>query len=69
LQQAGNLNALLAFQLAHIILGHRLDTKFAFNDTLIFPTMNPLLAEIAINPAMSGKSNSRQSDGSIYGCN
>jgi hypothetical protein len=39
LQQAGNLNALLAFQLAHIILGHRLDTKFAFNDTLIFPTV------------------------------
>jgi hypothetical protein len=39
LQQAGNLNALLAFQLAHIILGHRLDTKFAFNDTLIFPTI------------------------------
>jgi hypothetical protein len=36
---------------------------------VIFPTMNPLLAEIAINPAMSGKSNSRQSDGSIYGCN
>jgi hypothetical protein len=38
LQQAGNLNALLAFQLAHIVLAHRLDTKFAFSDTLIFPT-------------------------------
>jgi hypothetical protein len=37
-QQMGNLNALLAFQLAHIVLGHRLDTKFAFSDTLIFPT-------------------------------
>lgn len=37
-QQMGNLNALLAFQLAHIILGHRLDTKFAFNDRLLFPT-------------------------------
>jgi len=36
-QQAGNLNAVLAFQLAHIILGHRLDTKYAFNDRLIFP--------------------------------
>jgi len=36
-QQMGNLNALLAFQLAHIILGHRLDTKFAFNDRLLFP--------------------------------
>lgn len=37
-QQMGNLNAILAFQLAHIILGHRLDTKFAFNDRLLFPT-------------------------------
>lgn len=37
-QQMGNLNALLAFQLAHVILGHRLDTKFAFNDRLLFPT-------------------------------
>jgi hypothetical protein len=35
-QQLGNLNALLAFQIAHIILGHRLDTSFAFNDRLIF---------------------------------
>jgi hypothetical protein len=36
-QQMGNLNALLAFQLAHIISGHRLDTKYAFNDRLLFP--------------------------------
>ncbi len=35
-QQMGNLNALLAFQIAHIILGHRLDTKFSFNDRLLF---------------------------------
>jgi hypothetical protein len=38
LQQQGNLNALLAFQLAHIILGHRLDTKYAFNDRMLFPS-------------------------------
>ena len=37
-QQMGNLNALLAFQLAHIILGHRLDTKYAFSDRLLFPS-------------------------------
>jgi hypothetical protein len=37
-QQMGNLNALLAFQIAHIILGHRLDTKYAFNDQLLFPS-------------------------------
>jgi len=36
-QQMGNLNALLAFQLAHVITGHRLDTKYAFNDRLLFP--------------------------------
>jgi hypothetical protein len=36
-QQMGNLNALLAFQVAHIILGHHIDTKFAFSDRLLFP--------------------------------
>ncbi len=36
-QQLGNLNALLAFQLAHILSGHRLDTKYAFNARLMFP--------------------------------
>ena len=37
-QQMGNLNAILAFQLAHIILGHRIDTRYAFNDRLLFPS-------------------------------
>ena len=37
-QQMGNLNALLAFQVAHIILGHRIDTKYAFADRLLFPS-------------------------------
>jgi len=37
-QQTGNLNAILAFQVAHVILGHRLDTKYAFNDRLLFPS-------------------------------
>ena len=36
-QQLGNLNAVIAFQLAHIIRGHRLDTKYAFNDRLPVP--------------------------------
>ncbi len=35
-QQLGNLNAVLAFQLAHILSGHKLDTKYAFNDRLLF---------------------------------
>jgi hypothetical protein len=37
-QQMGDLNALLAFQVAHVILGHRLDTKYAFSDRLLFPS-------------------------------
>jgi hypothetical protein len=37
-QQMGNLNAALAFQLGHIVLGHRLDTKYAFADSLLFPS-------------------------------
>ncbi len=37
-QQMGNLNAIIAFQLSHIILGHRLDTKYAFNDRMLFPS-------------------------------
>jgi hypothetical protein len=27
----------LSFQLAHIVLGHHIDTKYAFNDRLLFP--------------------------------
>lgn len=37
-QQMGDLNAVLAFQLGHIVLGHRLDTKYAFSDSLLFPS-------------------------------
>jgi hypothetical protein len=37
-QQMGNLNAVLAFQVAHIILGHHIDTKYAFSDRLLFPS-------------------------------
>src|ERR1700722_594993 len=38
-QQMGNLNAILAFQVAHVILGHRIDTKYAFSDRLMFPAL------------------------------
>jgi hypothetical protein len=37
-QIQGNLDCILAFQVAHIILGHRLDTKYAFSDRLLFPS-------------------------------
>ncbi len=36
-QQMGNLNAILAFQVAQIVLGHHIDTKYAFSDRLLFP--------------------------------
>lgn len=39
-QQMGNLNAVLAFQIAHIILGHHIDTKFAFSDRMMFPAQS-----------------------------
>lgn len=36
-QQMGDLNTVLAFQIAHILLGHHIDTKFAFSDRMMFP--------------------------------
>jgi hypothetical protein len=32
-----DLAAMLSFQLAHIVLGHHIDTRYAFNDRLLFP--------------------------------
>src|SRR5277367_1198532 len=32
-----SLAAILSFQLAHIVLGHHIDTRYAFNDRLLFP--------------------------------
>jgi len=59
-QQTANLNAILAFQIAHIILGHRLDTKFAFNDRLLFPSTSvfqriPMHHTLADNTAAAKK--------------
>ena len=39
-QQQGNLNALLAYQVAHIVMGHHIDTKYAFSDRLLFPSQS-----------------------------
>jgi len=36
-EQVNNLYAVMAFQVAHILEGHRLDTKYAFSDRLLFP--------------------------------
>ncbi len=32
-----SLASVLSFQLAHIVLGHHIDTRYAFNDRLLFP--------------------------------
>ncbi len=32
-----SLAAVISFELAHIVLGHRIDTRYAFNDRLLFP--------------------------------
>jgi hypothetical protein len=32
-----DLAAVLSFELAHIVLGHHIDTRYAFNDRLLFP--------------------------------
>ena len=32
-----NLAAFISFEVAHVILAHRIDTKYAFNDRLLFP--------------------------------
>ncbi|QNI32613.1 hypothetical protein H7849_00895 [Alloacidobacterium dinghuense] len=37
LPQEEDLAAILSFQLAHIVLGHHIDTRYAFNDRLLFP--------------------------------
>lgn len=37
LPDEAGLAAVLSFQLAHILLGHKIDTSFAFNDKLLFP--------------------------------
>lgn len=60
MQQMGNLSALLAFQIAHIILAHRIDTKPAFNDHLLFPSTSvykriPLHHTAADNAAAARK--------------
>ena len=37
-----DLAAVLSFQLAHIVLGHEIDTRYAFNDRLLFPDESTL---------------------------
>jgi hypothetical protein len=43
-----DLAAAVSFQLAHIVLGHAIDTRYAFNDRLLFPDESTL-QRIAMN--------------------
>jgi len=40
LPNAESLSSVLAMELAHIALGHHIDTRYAFNDRLLFPDEN-----------------------------
>lgn len=37
LPDEASLAAVISFQLAHIVMGHHIDTRYAFNDRLLFP--------------------------------
>ena len=43
-----SLAAIISFQLAHILLGHQVDTRYAFNDRLLFPD-DATLQRISMN--------------------
>ena len=70
LPQEEDLAAVLSFQLAHIVLGHHIDTRYAFNDRLLFPD-EATLERIEMNhtPADNEAAAKRGMDlfnGSIY---
>lgn len=65
-----DLAAVISFQLAHIVLGHHIDTRYAFNDRLLFPD-EATLERINMNhtPADNEAAAKRAMelfDGSIY---
>src|SRR6201986_1719924 len=70
LPSEADLAAVLSFQLAHIVLGHHIDTRYAFNDRLLFPD-EATLERINMNhtPADNEAAAKRAMDlfnGSIY---
>ena len=72
LPDEGSLAMTLAHELSHIALGHRIDTRFAFNDRFFFPdqktfqrldfSRNPAEEEAADNKAMELLANSPYKD-------
>lgn len=49
LPDEASLAMILAHELGHIVLGHRLDTKYAFSDRMIFPD-EQVFRQIAVRP-------------------
>jgi hypothetical protein len=66
-----SLAAVLSFQLAHIVLGHHIDTRYAFNDRLLFPdeaTFQQIhMNHSAADNEAAGKKAVELFDASVYG--
>jgi hypothetical protein len=65
-----SLAAVLSFQLAHIVLGHHIDTKYAFNDRLLFPDESTFerihMQHTDADDAEASKKAMALLDGSVY---
>ncbi len=65
-----SLASVLSFQLAHIVLGHHIDTKYAFNDRLLFPDESTFerihMQHTETDDADAAKKAVALLDGSIY---
>jgi hypothetical protein len=65
-----DLAAVLSFELAHIVLGHHIDTRYAFNDRLLFPDQSAferiLMGHNDIDNAAAAKKAVELFEGSVY---
>ncbi len=65
-----SLAAVISFELAHIVLGHRIDTRYAFNDRLLFPDESAFQRIDMNHTAVDNESASKKAveffNGSIY---
>ncbi len=65
-----DLAALLSFELAHVVLGHHIDTRYAFNDRLLFPDQSTferiLMNHNDVDNAAAAKKAIELFNGSVY---
>jgi hypothetical protein len=65
-----DLAAVISFQLAHVLLGHHIDTRYAFNDRLLFPDEATLerinMSHTPADNAAAAKRAVELFDGSVY---